>query len=146
MTKAVAVAALLMLLGIFGCKRESGIVHADSEQIDASNGYQPRQAAAPDSPEAIRQRAKNDRTTTGQLLKVDVANNTFTLLTDKGIEQTFKLDNMTLLNGTSTAGNKAKVAANTNRIKELTGREGDVIMVEWEDPAGPKLATSVVLK
>ena len=147
MNKMISLALIGVLSGsmLSACNRER-VVQAGNEPTGESETYQPRQAPPNDSPEAIRQRAKNDRTVVGQLIKVDLANNTINILTENGMEQTFKLDNTTMVNGSSTTGSKATPSSKGTRIKELSGKEGEIVIIEWEDQSGPKLAMSVDVK
>jgi hypothetical protein len=140
MNKMISLALIGVLSGsmLSACNRQR-VVQAGNEPTEESGIYQPRQALPPDSPEAIRQRAKNDRTVVGQLIKVDLANNTIAILTENGMEQTFRLDNTTMVNGSSTT-------SKGTRTNELSGKEGEILIIEWEDHSGPKLAMSVDVK
>jgi len=132
---------------LFACKRER-VVHAGNEP-GQSDAYQPRQPESADnSKKSADTKASKalEHKLVGELIKVDVPNNLITVRTDSGMEQTFKLDNTTLVNGAAAPG-KAKAPVNNKSIvKNLAGKEGEILVVEFEDPSGPKLALSVDVK
>jgi hypothetical protein len=141
----VGVLSVFMLLA---CKRER-VVHAGNES-GQSDVYQPRQGVSADNPINSRDAGRskiNDHKLTGELIKVDLANNLITIrTTDTGMEQTFKLDNTTMVTGDGSPISKGKQANTKSGVKTLVGKEGEVVVVEFEDPSGPKLATSVDVK
>src|SRR5436853_7401521 len=114
---ALALATVLSIFMFSACKRER-VVHAGNEP-GPSDAYQPRETGSLDkSPnklvDAIHSKADNHKLT-GQLIKVDVANNMITVRTDTGMEQTFKLDSTTTVNGAETPG-KAKGPVNNKTV------------------------------
>jgi hypothetical protein len=136
-------AILFTLFATTGCKRER-IVYASSE--GGADVYQPRQLATHDESEA-RLAAQNEHQLTGELIKVDVLNNLVTVRTESGMEQTFKLDSTTTVNGTANSFRKNRPTANSQILaKNLVGKEGQIVVVDFEDPSGPRLATSIDVK
>ena len=134
-------AILFTLFATPGCKRER-IVYASSEGGD----FQPRQVSPRDGNYA-RAAAQDDHQLTGQLIKVDVTNNLVTVRTESGMEQTFKLDSTTTVNGTANPFRKNRPTAKSQILaKNLVGSEGQIVVVDFEDPSGPRLATSIDVK
>ena len=80
---------------------------------------------------------------TGELLKVDLENDMITVRTPTGMEQTFRLDPSVTIDGVPSPTSKAQAKTH---IRQLRGKEGEIVSVEWEDQPGPKLAMSIDLQ
>jgi hypothetical protein len=142
MRKAFLVAFIGMFLGLMliGCQRGRG--------VDARNEeYQPRPAPL-DRSNPLEHRLSQDLQ--GELTRVDLANKTFVVRVENGMEQTFKFDNDTTVLGLSIEpqpvqpGKRQKPSATTNEgIRNLVGKEGSEVIVQWRTEDGAKMASRV---
>jgi hypothetical protein len=99
--------------------------------------YQPRPAPAED-------RATAAKDVQGELISVDLKNNTIMIRAQNGMEQTFRFNDQTTMQGLepeSRTTNQAK----TMKVRDLMGKEGSEVTVTWKDEAGAKMATSVTV-
>jgi len=83
----------------------------------------------------------------GELQRVDMAAKTITIRVDNGVEQTFKFDDNTMVKGLEgqsqpTAPSKGGKAANAP-VRNLAGKEGSEVTVQWRDENGAKMATQI---
>jgi len=83
----------------------------------------------------------------GELQKIDMAAKTISIRVDNGMEQTFKFDDTTMVTGLegqaqSNAPSKSGKTANA-MIRNLVGKEGSEVRVQWRDENGAKMATHV---
>jgi hypothetical protein len=128
---------------LLACQRDEG-VQAGYEQ--GSDTYQPRTApkagAVPANtrPQEIR----------GELIRVDVERRTFSIRVETGMEQTFKFDDHTMVMGMEGAvpGRNPAAADGVarNRIRDLVGKDGSEVTVQWkEDGDAAKLASQVTV-
>ena len=115
---------------LIGCEREQG-VRAGEESTET---YQPRTAPA-EAPGAATQEIR------GQLTRVDMAGKTIAVRAENGMEQTFKFDDRTMVMGLPGAPGKPAETANT--VRDLAGKEGSEISIQWRDEAGTKIASHV---
>ena len=119
----------LSALMLISCERG---VQASREQ--GTGTYQPR--PAPAEQKAAAQDVK------GELISVDVKNNTMMVRLQNGMEQTFKCDDQTRVRGVTLQSNTTS-PAKTMGVRDLMGKEGSEVTVMWKDEAGAKMATSV---
>lgn len=99
--------------------------------------YQPRPA-----PQEERAAAVKD--VKGELISVDPKNNTIMVRAENGMEQTFRFNDQTSVQGMepqSTTKNQPKAMT----VRDLMGKEGSEVTVMWKDEAGAKMATSVTV-
>jgi hypothetical protein len=99
--------------------------------------YQPRPAPAED-------RAASVKDVQGELISVDMKNNTVMIRMQNGMEQTFRFNDQTKVQGMepqSTTTNQPKTMA----VRDLMGKEGSEVTVSWKDEAGAKMATTVTV-
>ena len=99
--------------------------------------YQPRPAPAEDRATAVKD-------VQGELISVDLKNNTIMIRAQNGMEQTFRFNDQTTMQGLepeSRSTNHAK----TMMVRDLMGKEGSEVTVTWKDEAGAKMATSVTV-
>jgi hypothetical protein len=126
---------------LIACQRDDG-VRAGSEQ--ASDTYQPRTA-----PKQIVQDNTRSQEIRGELIRVDVERRTFSIRVETGMEQTFKFDNKTTVTGMDFRPSRVpgkEEAELANRVRDLVGKEGSEIIVQWkEDGGAAKLATTVTV-
>src|SRR5262245_32825632 len=104
---------------------------------EGSQTYQPRPAPAQENP--VRTDLK------GELISVDVKNNTIMVRAENGMEQTFKFNEETLVlipQAPTTTTNPPKAMT----VRDLVGKEGSEVTVTWKDKAGAKMATSVTVE
>ena len=125
--KKFAILSFVCLLSVlvFGCERNPG-VQAAYEQGNTGT-YQPRPAPPPKG-----EVQRNDEIT-GELQRVNMAAKTFSIRVDNGMEQTFKFDN-----DTTVMGLQGKAS-----IRDLIGKEGSEVTVQWRDQDGAKMASRV---
>ena len=110
---------------VFGCERNQG-VQAGYEQGNTGT-YQPRPAPPPKG-----EVQRNDEMG-GELQRVDMAAKSFSIRIDNGMEQTFKFDSDTLVMGLQ----------GKPSIRDLIGKEGSELTVQWRDADGAKMATRI---
>jgi hypothetical protein len=124
---------ICFLSGLMMISCERG-VNASREEPQT---YQPRAAPTED-------RAAGVKDVQGELISVDMKNNTIMLRMQNGMEQTFRFNDRTSVQGMepqSTATNQPK----TMSVRNLMGKEGSEVTVTWKDEAGAKMATSVTV-
>ena len=127
------------VLMLAGCQRDEG-VQAGNDQGNTGT-YQPRPAPAPKG------EVQQSQEMAGELQKVDMAAKTISIRVDNGMEQTFKFDDTTMVTGLegqaqSNAPSKSGKTANA-MIRNLVGKEGSEVRVQWRDENGAKMATHV---
>ena len=129
----------LSVLMLVGCQRDQG-VQAGNDQGNTGT-YQPRPAPAPKG------ESEQGQQMTGELQRVDMAAKTISSRVVNGMEQTFKFDNNTMvagLEGQAQPNAPAKTGKTTNAmIRNLVGKEGSEVNVQWRDENGAKVATHV---
>lgn len=74
----------------------------------------------------------------GELIRIDMKNQTMTVRAENGMEQTFKFNDQTTVQGLPMTGTQVK-----SQFRNLMGQEGSEITVTWKDEAGAKTATTV---
>ena len=131
------------VLMLAGCQRDEG-VQAGNDQGNTGT-YQPRPAPAPKG--EVQQGQEKGQEMAGELQKVDMAAKTISIRVDNGMEQTFKFDDTTMVTGLesqaqSNAPSKSGKTANA-MIRNLVGKEGSEVRVQWRDENGAKMATHV---
>jgi len=127
------------VLMLAGCQRDEG-VQAGNDQGNTGT-YQPRPAPAPKG------EVQQGQEMAGELQKIDMAAKTISIRVDNGMEQTFKFDDTTMVTGLegqaqSNAPSKSGKTANA-MIRNLVGKEGSEVRVQWRDENGAKMATHV---
>src|SRR5438128_9216493 len=149
MTKFFILSFVCILPGVMlaACQRERG-VQAGNEQGRAGE-YQPRSAPSGEAEQSQAQQgqAQQGQEMTGELQRVDMAGKTISIRVDNGMEQTFKFDDNTMvagLEGQAQPNAPAKTGKTTNAmIRNLVGKEGSEVNVQWRDENGAKVATHV---
>jgi len=124
---------ICFLSGVMLMSCERG-VNASREEPQT---YQPRAAPA-------EERAAATKDVKGELISVDMKNNTIMVRTENGMEQTFRFNNQTSVQAAepqSTTANQPK----TMVVRNLMGKEGSEVTVTWKDEAGAKMATAVTV-
>jgi hypothetical protein len=106
-----------------GCQRDG--VHAAN-----ADGYKPR--PAPVTREDI------DQPMIGELMRVNVAGKTFAVRVENGMVQTFKFDNNTVVTGI-----ESDQPTCNSPVRNLVGKEGSDVVVQWNELDGGKIATNV---
>lgn len=111
----------LIVLGLIliGCQRNRGVYAGNDE-------YQPRPAPVEKKtvPPDIH----------GELLGVDVPKKIVLVRVENGMEQTFKFNDHTVVMGLNTS---------QAAVRNLVGREGSELIVQWQDDDGAKLANRI---
>jgi uncharacterized protein YcfL len=143
--KKVVILCFVSVLSVFmlaGCQRDEG-VQAGNEQGNTGT-YQPR--PAPKGDLQSKESGQNQEIS-GELQRVDMAAKTMTVRLDNGMEQTFKFDDSTMvmgLEGQQGQTTPAKPGKATNAaIRNLVGKEGSEVTVQWRDDNGAKMATQI---
>jgi hypothetical protein len=135
---------------LVACEREQG-VQAGGE--DRPNVYQP--APAPTTPVTPGETGTGRGPMTGtgamagselrgELIRIDQAKKTIVIRTVNGMEQTLKFNDQTMVTGQSSTETRPGGAKNMT-TRNLMGKEGSEVMVQWREDAGSKLVTSVTL-
>ena len=124
-------ACIVSALMLFGCGREQ-TVQAGSEQSNTGT-YQPRPATRP------KDEVQQNQAMSGELRHVDMAAKTFSIRVDNGMEQTFKFDDDTTVTGLEVQPLKTGHVS----IRDLMGKEGSEVTVQWRETNGTKTATHV---
>jgi len=150
MRKFVILSFVCILSGLLliACQRDQG-VQAGNEQ-NRPGEYQPRSAPKGETQRDQAQpgqQAQQGQEMTGELQRVDMAGKTITIRVDNGMEQTFKTDDNTMVMGLEgqpqpSAPSKSGKAANAS-IRNLVGKEGSEVTVQWRDENGAKMATHI---
>lgn len=139
--KKFAILSLVCLVSAFmlvGCQGEQG-VQAGNEQGNSSGAYQPRPAPKGE--------ARQGREMSGELQRVDMTAKTISIRVDNGMEQTFKFDDNTMVVGLE-GQPQANLSPRPGRVsrssvRNLVGKEGSEVTVQWRDENGAKVATHV---
>ena len=78
---------------------------------------------------------------------MDMTKKTIVVRTENGLEQTFKWDDTTSVQGVdqlaTNSARTAKQQASNSQIRSLMGKEGSEVTVNWKDENGAKMATSI---
>ena len=109
---------ILSTLILAGCQRDRGV-------YAGNDTYQPR-------PAPIQKKALSPDIH-GELLRVDLKKSDFVVRVESGMEQTFKFDGNTVVLGLQGRA----------QVKNLVGREGSELIVQWYEGDGLKSATRV---
>ena len=144
MKKFVILSFVCILSGLLlvACQRDQG-VQAGNEQ-NRPGEYQPRSAP---KGEVQTDQAQQGQQMNGELQRADMAAKTITIRVDNGVEQTFKFDDNTMVMGLEgqsqpTAPSKGGKVANAP-VRNLAGKEGSEVTVQWRDENGAKMATQI---
>src|SRR5207237_5875659 len=148
MKKFVILSFVCILSGLLliACQRDQG-VQAGNEQ-DRPGEYQPRTAPKGETPQDQTQnQGLQGQQVSGGLQRVDMAGKTISIRVDNGMEQTFKFDDNTMVMGLEgqaqpNAPSKSGKAGNAS-IRNLAGKEGSEVTVQWRDENGAKMATHI---
>ena len=148
MKKSLVFTLICILSGLIliACQRDKG-VEAGNEQAKTGT-YQPRPSAQGEA-ENNKNWTGGSQEMKGELVRVDMAKKTMTVRTENGLEQTFKWDDSTAVEGVEqpAAGNtktgKQTTHAANNQIRALMGKEGSEVTVNWKDDNGAKMATAI---
>ncbi len=139
MRKFVILSFVYILSGflLISCQRDQG-VQAAFEQ-DKTGTYQPRPAPKGE--------VQQNPEMSGELQRVDMTAKTITIRVDNGMEQTFKFDDNTMVMGLegqpqANVPSKQGKAGNAS-VKNLIGKEGSELTVQWRDENGVKTATHI---
>jgi uncharacterized protein YcfL len=146
--KKFVILSFVCILSVFilaGCQRDQG-VQAGNEQGNTGT-YQPRPAPKAE-PWQNKGELEQNQEISGELQRVDMAAKTISIRVDNGIEQTFKFDESTMVMGLEgqqpPTHAPAKAGKTTNAaVKNLAGKEGSEVMIQWRDDNGVKMATQV---
>ena len=111
---------ILSGLVMIACQRDRGVYAAND------GDYQPRPAPK------VHDDASNKQVK-GELLRVDVPRKMISVRVENGLEQTFKVDDNTVVLGLE----------NQPAVRNLSGKEGSEVTVQWRDDNGVKMANSV---
>jgi hypothetical protein len=131
------------VLMLAGCQRDEGVQAGNDQGNNQGNTgtYQPRPAPA------TKGEVQQGQEITGELQRVDMAAKTVSVRVDNGMEQTFKFDDNTMvtgLEGQTQSNAPTKAGKTTNAmIRNLVGKEGSEVRVQWRDENGAKVATHV---
>jgi hypothetical protein len=130
---------------LIGCQRERG-VEAGNEP-GRTDTYQPRPAPSGElppstTPQAGTQPYGSSQEIRGELTRVDMANETFTVRVESGMEQTFKWNDQTNVQGLESETAQRQAPAGSQMLN-LRGKEGSQVTVMWRDENGAKMASSV---
>src|SRR5437588_11139810 len=153
--KKYVILSFVCILSVFilvGCQRDQG-VQAGNEQGNTGT-YQPRPAPKGDTGQNRTDSWQNkgepgqNQEVSGELQHVDMAAKTISIRVDNGMEQTFKFDDSTMVMGLEGqqphANAPSKGGKTTNAsIRNLAGKEGSEVMIQWRDENGAKMATQV---
>src|SRR5262249_52171144 len=110
------------------CQRDDS-VHAGNDD------YQPRPAV---------KKVVANQEVVGELVRVDTQKNTFVVRLDNGIEQTFRFEKDTSVSGLDNSvqtpmGQKPGNMTNSD-MRNLVGKEGSEVTVEWRPDGDAKMA------
>jgi hypothetical protein len=129
---------------LIACEREQG-VQAGGE--DSPGSYEP--APAPATPGATPGAGETGPGTgtmagteiRGELVRVDMANKTLVVKAQNGMEQTLKFNDQTMVMGAATGG--TRTGDTHTQVRNLAGKEGSEVTVQWRDEGGSKVATMI---
>jgi hypothetical protein len=119
--------------GLFVISCERG-VKAEREEPQT---YQPRPAPAEERTPAV-------DGLKGELISVDTKNNTIMVRAENGMEQTFRFNDQTTVQGLESPSNTNQ--SKTMAVRDLIGKEKSEVSVMWKDEAGAKMATSITVE
>jgi hypothetical protein len=140
MKRLLAFSLICFLSGLLtiGCERG---VRAGREADTET--YQPRSAPREEGANTgTNQGAHQDMK--GELTRVDSKNNTISVRAENGMEQTFKFNDRTTVQGLDRQStNQPKAGQTGMQVGDLMGKEGSEITIMWKDEAGAKMATNV---
>jgi hypothetical protein len=122
---------ICFLSGLFLLSCERG-VRASREEGPTT--YQPR-------PAPVKERPAPAQELKGELISVDMKDNAIMVRAENGMEQTFRFNDQTLVQAAETTANQPKGMA----VRSLIGKEGSEVTVRWDEEAGAKMATSVIV-
>ena len=136
---------ILSVFMLVGCQRDEG-VQAGKEQGNTGT-YQPRPAPQAEPWQNKGEPGQNQEIS-GELQRVDMAGKTISIRVDNGLEQTFKFDDSTMVMGLEGQQPHANAPSKTGKatnaaIRNLAGKEGSEVMIQWRDENGAKMATQV---
>ncbi|HYR90648.1 MAG TPA: hypothetical protein VE422_41675 [Terriglobia bacterium] len=147
MKKLLVLSLICFLSGLFlvACQRDQG-VQAGNEQ-GRTDTYQPRPAPKEQATEQNKNYSgAQQQEVRGELVRVDMTKKTMMVRTENGLEQTFKWDETTQVEGvdqSATNNTRTGKQAASNHIRSLMGKEGSEVTVNWKDENGAKMATSI---
>src|SRR5438876_3218680 len=136
---------ILSVFMLVGCQRDEG-VQAGKEQGNTGT-YQPRPAPKAE-PWQNKGESGQNQEISGELQRVDMAAKTISIRVDNGMEQTFKFDDDTMVMGLEGQQPQANVPSKSGKttnasIRNLAGKEGSEMTIQWRDENGAKVATQV---
>lgn len=119
MRRGLFLSLILSGLILIGCQRDRGVYAGNDE-------YLPR--PAPVEKKAVQADIH------GELMRVDLPKKTVLVRVENGMEQTFQFDDHTVVMGLNTS---------QAAVRNLVGREGSELIVQWQDADGAKLADRI---
>lgn len=130
MKKLLVFLLICFLSGLLTIACQRGVQAGREEERET---YQPRPAPKGKvMPSGVTQTLK------GELTRIDMNNQTMTIRAENGMEQTFKFNDQTTVQGVPMTGKQL-----TGQMRNLMGKEGSEVTVTWKDEAGAKTATAV---
>lgn len=147
MKKFITFSLICILSGFMAiaCQRDRGVFAGND-----SDTYQPRPAHNRNNPTDEHAGALNgnqplNQDAKGELTHLDLAGKTFGIRLEKGMEQTFKFDDTTVLTGLENSPPPTKKASKNDKspLRNLSGKEGSELTVRWRDENGLKMATNI---
>jgi hypothetical protein len=135
MNRGIGVLSFCLVSGLMlaACQRDNS-VHAGND----NDVYQPRPAV---------NKIVANQEITGELVGVDTKKNMLVVRLDNGMEQTFQFDEQTSVAGLDNGGQPPMRQKPGNTInsetRNLVGKEGSEVTVEWRPDGDTKIATNV---
>ena len=129
---------IFLSAALTACERNQG-VQAASE----SDTYHPRPAP---SPPPVTQKEPTQKQMKGELIRVDPQDKSIVVRLENGMVQTFRFDDSTNIEGLPNEAQPkttTKKQTNTITVRNLVGKEGSEVTIDWDEADTPKLATSV---
>ncbi len=152
MKKVVILSFICILSGLLlvACQRDQGVQAGnEGNEQNRPGEYQPRSAPTDETQQnqVHQDHAQPGQQSTGELKRMDMAAKTITIRVDNGMEQTFKFDDNTVVMGLEeqsqpSAPSKSGKATNAS-VRNLAGKEGSEVTVQWRDENGAKMATQI---
>jgi hypothetical protein len=134
MKRLIIFSLICFLSGLMTIACERGVRAGREEKTET---YQPRPAPREEAtPGATTQQNQPMK---GELTSVDMKNQTVTVRATNGMEQTFKVNDQTRVQGAPKAGAPVAVI----QVRDLKGKEGSEVIIAWSDQAGAKTATNI---
>ena len=132
MKRGIAFLAVPLMAGLMlsACQRDNS-VHAGNDE------YLPRPA--------VKMKVENQEVP-GELVRIDPRKKMFVVRVDNGMEQTFEFDEHTSVAGLDDSGQapvRQKPGNINPEIRNLIGKEGSEVTVEWRADDDAKIATHV---